>query len=393
MSLPYSEVTRRLSGPGSDVWQIHDEAVARQQAGDDIILLSVGDPDFPTPDYIAEHTVAQINRGRTHYSPPGGEPALLAAIAELETRITGKRFAPEQFVVFPGATASLYAVFASIANAGDEVIVPEPMYAGYRGLFDAIGISDVAVPLSLPDFELDATKIFDAVTSRTRAVLVNTPGNPCGNLIPPETLAELAQGLREREIWLVCDEVYSLITFESPHMSLLRSTEDLRNVVVIDGLSKSHAMSGWRIGWAVAPSPLVEQLIRVANATLFGTCQFVQDGAAYALANDAPDVEKMRQEYLKRRDYAIERLDGIPELTHFKPRGGMFIMVDTSAVANDGADFARRLLDEAGISCIPGRGFGASAASYVRISLTHPVEILREVFDRIADVAAAMSRH
>jgi len=281
-------------------------------------------------------------------------------------------------------------VFASIADVGDEVIVPEPMYAGYRGLFDAIGISDVTVPLTFPDFELDVAKIFDAVTSRTRAVLVNTPGNPCGNLIPSEILAELAQGCKDRDIWLVCDEVYSLITFESPHISLLRCTEDLSNVVVIDGLSKSHAMSGWRIGWAVAPPPLVEQLIRVANASLFGTCQFVQDGAAYALANDAPDVEKMRQEYLKRRDYAIERLDGIAELGYFRPRGGMFIMVDTSAIANDGADFARRLLDEAGISCIPGRGFGRSAASYVRISLTHPVDVLRGVFDRIADVAAAM---
>jgi arginine:pyruvate transaminase len=232
--------------------------------------------------------------------------------------------------------------------------------------------------------------LFNQVTERTRAVLVNTPGNPCGNLIDPATLSELADGCRERNLWLVCDEVYSLITFESPHISLLRCTDDLSNIAVVDGLSKSHAMSGWRLGWVVAPPPLVEQLIRVANAALFGTSQFVQDGAAYALANDAPDVEKMRLEYQRRRDYVMQRLDQIPGLGYFKPAGGMFIMVDSSAIANDGADFARRLLDEAGISVIPGSGFGASTANYVRMSLTHPISVLTDVFDRIETVVAGM---
>lgn len=392
MSLFYSDMTRRLSRPGSDVWEVHDEAVARQRAGDDIILLSVGDPDFHTPEYISRYTVEQINRGRTHYSPPAGEPELRATIARLESDITGKNFSAEQFVVFPGATATLYSVFASIANPGDEVIVPEPMYAGYRGLFDALGIVDITVPMSLPDFELDVAAIFAAVSDKTRAVLVNTPGNPCGNLIPQESLAALARGCRERDLWLVCDEVYSMITFETPHFSLLRAADDLSNVIVIDGLSKSHAMSGWRLGWAVAPPDLITQLIRISGATLFGTSQFIQDGAAYALANDAPDVEKMRVEYQRRRDYAAERLDAIVELDYFKPRGGMFVMVDSSRIANDGADFARRLLDEAGVSVVPGRGFGASAACYVRISLTHPVPLLEEVFDRIARVAARMQR-
>lgn len=390
MALFYSDMTRRLSQPGSDVWGIHDEAVERQQQGEDIILLSVGDPDFATPDYITQHTVEQINTGRTHYSPPAGEPVLRKAIADLETASTGRVFTPEQFVVFPGATASLYAVFSCITNPGDEIIVPEPMYAGYRGLLDALGIHDINVTLTAPDFQLNPAALFDQVTERTRAILINTPGNPCGNLIGAETLKQLADGARERDLWLVCDEVYSLITFESPHTSLLRCTEDLSNVVVIDGLSKSHAMSGWRLGWAVAPPALVEQLIRIANAALFGTSQFVQDGAAFALANDAPDVEKMRLEYQRRRDYAMQRLDEIPGLAYFKPDGGMFIMVDSSAIANDGADFARALLDDAGISVIPGSGFGASTATYVRMSLTHPIAVLTDVFDRIAKVAARM---
>jgi arginine:pyruvate transaminase len=387
VSLHYSKLTERLDSPAGSVWDIHDEAVVRQRAGEDIILLSVGDPDFPTPAYITEHTVAAINRGRTHYSPPAGEFNLREAIAGLETRITGKPFSPEQFVIFPGASAALYAVFCSVLDPGDEIIVPEPMYAAYTAMFAAIGASIVPIALKPPAFELNVDEVFAAVTEKTRAVLVNTPGNPCGNLIEAATLTALAEGCRTRNLWLVSDEVYSLITFDAPHWSLLRYGGDQSNLVVIDGLSKSHAMSGWRIGWAAAPPDLVTQLIRFSSAALFGVSQFVQDGAAYALANDTEDVEAMRQEYQRRRDYAAKRLDGIANLDYYRPRGGMFIMVDAGKLCNEGEIFARQLLDEAGLSTIPGRGFGPSAATYVRMSLTHPIEVLEEVFDRMARVA------
>ncbi len=387
MGLHFSRSAERLDTPVGSIWDIHDEAVVRQRAGEDIILLSVGDPDFPTPAYITEHTVAAINRGRTHYSPAAGEFNLREAIAALETRITGEPFQPEQFVIFPGASAALYAVFCSVLDPGDEVIVPEPMYAAYTAMFAAIGATIVPIALKPPAFELSVDEVFAAVTSKTRAVLVNTPGNPCGNLIGEDTLRALAAGCRARDLWLVSDEVYSLITFDAPHWSLLRYDGDHSNLVVIDGLSKSHAMSGWRIGWAYAPPDLVAQLIRFSSAALFGVSQFVQDGAAYALANDTEDVEAMRQEYQRRRDYAATRLDGITNLDYYRPRGGMFMMVDAGKLCNEGEIFARQLLDEAGLSTIPGRGFGPSAATYVRVSLTHPIEVLEEVFDRMAKIA------
>ena len=291
-------------------------------------------------------------------------------------------------MIFPGASAALYAVFASITDPGDEVIVSEPMYAGYRGLFDALGVKVVYVPLAPPGFELHIDAVFNAVTERTRAILVNTPGNPCGNLIEEPELRALAAGCRERNLWLVSDEVYSLITFDAPHWSLLRYDGDTSNLIIIDGLSKSHAMSGWRIGWAAAPPELAVQLALFSSAALFGVCQFVQDGAAFALANDTADVEAMKTEYQRRRDYAAERLDAIDALSYYRPRGGMFMMVDGGRFCNDGAVFARQLLDEAGLSLIPGQGFGPSAARYVRLSLTHPIAVLEEVFDRMARVVA-----
>ena len=224
------------------------------------------------------------------------------------------------------------------------------------------------------------------VQPNTRAVLVNTPGNPCGNLIGPDTLGRLARECRKRNLWLICDEVYSLITFDAPHVSMLKCTEDLSNVVVIDGLSKSHAMTGWRIGWTVADPPMTEALINMSGAAFFGVCQFVQDGAAFALANDAEEVELMRRSYLKRRDYVVGRVKKIKKLDCFVPPAGMFVMLNGSAVANSGDAFAQLLLDDAGISTIPGSGFGASANDYVRLSLTVPQEDLARAFDRIENL-------
>ena len=379
----FSRMSNRLTMPASDVWRVHAKALERQSRGDDILLLSVGDPDFDTPQYISDYVVQQIQAGRTHYSPAAGEQSLRQAIAKLETEGTGKTFRPDQVVIFPGATAALYAVFECILNEGDGVVVPEPMYVGYQGVFDAIGADIQTVPLAPPSFELDVQTIIDRVAPNTKAVLVNTPGNPCGNIIETAKLAALADACRERGLWLICDEVYSLITFDEPHVSMLKSTDEFSNIIVIDGLSKSHAMSGWRVGWVIAEAPMVEALTRLSSAALFGVCQFVQDGATFALANDAEDVEAMRSRYEARRDYAVERLDAIRGLRYYKPKAGMFIMIDVSGVANDGASFSERLLAEAGISTVAGNGFGPTAQNYVRMSLTLGREGLMDAFDRI----------
>ena len=383
MSLSFSQVTARLAAPTAAVWDVHDQAMARRARGEDIIVLSVGDPDFATPEYITHHTVNQIRRGRTHYSAAAGELVLRQAIAELETRLGGRQFTSDQFVVFPGATAALFGVFACLVDPGGEVVIPEPMYAAYRPLMDALGVVVQSVPLRGADFELDVDDVLAAVTGRTRAVLVNTPGNPCGNIIPGETLRVLARECLARDLWLVCDEVYSLVTFDAPHESLLRAADELANVVVVDGLSKSHAMSGWRVGWAAAAADVVETLVRFSGAAFFGCCQFVQDGAAYALMHDAPDVAAMRDEYRRRRDYAMSRLDAIDVLDYCRPKSGMFLMIDTSRVSRDGGEFARRLLAEAEVSTLPGAAFGARTAGYVRASLTQPVGVLEEAFHRI----------
>ena len=395
--LPFSRITGLLATPHNDVWRIHYEALKRIERGEEITLLSVGDPDFDTPEAITQHLVERINAGRTHYSPPAGERVLREALAELETATarrqstarlhssTGRHFSPEQFTIFPGATSALYALLICMLDPGDEIVIPDPMYLGYQGILTAVQANPVPVALDLSqDARLDVGHIEAALTPRTKVVLINTPGNPCGNIIPPQTLKQLAKVCRERNIWLICDEVYSLITFDTPHVSLLNCAEHLDNVVVVDGLSKSHAMSGWRVGWVVADTPLSSALERFSTASLFGCSQFIQDGAAFALKTDVEHVEEMRVEYQKRRDYMIERLAGFEKLGYIRPAGGMFIMVDASQITADGAAFAEHLLAKAGISSIPGGGLGAATQSYVRLGLTQNVDELSRAMDRLA---------
>ena len=381
----FSRMTERLSAPDGDVWKTHYDAEARKAAGEDIVLLSVGDPDFSTPPEIVNNVVKHIVSGRTHYSPAAGEPALREAIAELESQSTGRPFEPQQFVIFPGATAAVHAVLTCILNPGDELLIPEPMYIGYRGIIDAVGAQVNTVSLAPQDFSLDLRALEQAVTARTRAVLVNTPGNPCGNIIPPEQLSELASFTRERGIWLICDEVYSLITFDAPHVSLLKCTDDYSNIAVVDGLSKSHAMTGWRIGWVVADPPLATALTNYSGAAFFGCSQFVQDAAAEALRTDASHVDAMREAYRSRRDLIIERFAPVNDIRVVRPQAGMFVMLDVSAITEDSTAFAEVLLDTAGVSVLPGAAFGETARSMVRIGLTLPEPELDAAATRIID--------
>jgi arginine:pyruvate transaminase len=222
-----------------------------------------------------------------------------------------------------------------------------------------------------------------AIGEGTQMVFLNTPGNPAGNILPQDTLRGLANYCRERDIWLVCDEVYSMFTYEGIHCSARASVDRLDNLVMIDGLSKSHAMSGWRMGWAVAPPALIDHLGAYATATLFGSPQFIQDASAFALENDQAYVANMRKEYRERRDYVLGKLDKLKGLGCVRPRAGMFIMCDVSGTGLDGRTFARELLEQQRVSVVPGDAFGPSAADFVRIGLAQNRPVLKKACKRI----------
>lgn len=346
--------------------------------------MSVGDPDLPTIERIIEHAVTRLYRGRTHYSPGMGEPALREKIAEIEVAASGKPTTPNEVIIFPGATNALFTVLSCLLDDESEVIITEPAYVGYHGILSAIGAAVVPVRTnSETGFSLDVSAIKAAATPQTRVLLINTPGNPSGHVIEHEALNEICAWAHENNIWVVCDEVYSMLTFEKPFCSARRAADRLDNVIIVDGLSKSHAMTGWRLGWVVAPESVIPSLLAFTSATVFGCSQFIQDAAAFALENDTEYIESIRQEYQSRRDYAMARIDAIEGLSCHQPEAGMFAMVDVSDICEDGGQFARSLLDGAGVSVLPGEGFGQQTRQYVRVSLTHGIETLEPAFDRI----------
>jgi arginine:pyruvate transaminase len=309
----------------------------------------------------------------------------------METRTSDHPCTVEEVAVFPGATNAIYSVMNCLLNPGDEIIIPDPMYVAYPQIISAIDARLVSVPLLVADnFALDLEAIKNAVTDATRVVFVNTPGNPSGAIIPAEQLTELASFCRERNIWLVCDEVYSMFTYEGRHRSLRACAEHLDNVVMIDGLSKSHAMSGWRMGWVVAPPGLIDCLAAHAGASLFGCPQFIQEASAFALENDQVYVDEMRLEYRNRRDLVLKRLGKLPGLVCHRPRAGMFIMCEVGETGMSGREFASRLLDAEKVSVVPGDAFGDSAAHCIRIGLAQPPHILKRACKRIKHFIEAL---
>ena len=380
----FSPVTARLDDSGNDAWAVHDDALDLKRRGEDVILLSIGDPDFRTPEPIVDNAVSHLRVGRTHYSPALGELNLRRAVADYETRVSPHRCRVDEVAIFPGATSAIYSVLSCLLDAGDDVVVVDPMYVGYDPILRALDVNAVVVAARPENHFLpDLGELCDAVTPHTRAMFINTPSNPTGAIIDQGFLRRLAVFCQQREIWLVCDEIYSMFTYDRPHVSLRTSAASLDWLVVIDGLSKSHAMSGWRIGWAVGPDDLVTHLARFNTMSMFGCPQFIQDAAAFALNNDEYYVKEMRDVYQVRRDRVCERLDAIEGLSYHKPESGMFVMIDVRGFEQDDKVFARKFLDAERVSVLPGAAFGNCTRGHVRFSLVQPLSVLMAGCDRL----------
>lgn len=380
----FSQLTSLLDAGDSDAWAVHDEALELKRRGEDVIMLSIGDPDFRTPDPIIDNAVSHMRVGRTHYSPALGELNLRRAVADYESRVSPHRCQVEEVAIFPGVTSAIYSVMSCLLDPGDGAVIVDPMYVGYEPIMRALQV-DMQIVYAransgfVPSFE----EITSAVTTSTRVIFINTPANPTGAIMDQTLLAKLAKWCQQNKIWLVCDEIYSMLTYRRPHVSLRTAAESLDRLVVIDGLSKSHAMSGWRMGWAVGQKDLIHHLGNFSAMSIFGCPQFIQDAATFALNNDEYYVKDMRDRYELRRDKVCERLDQIPSISYHKPESGMFIMIDVSKVEADDRVFSKKLLDAECVSVLPGIAFGDSTKGHVRFSLVQPMSVLMEGCNRL----------
>lgn len=387
----YSSLTRRIAGEGSDAWMVHDLAVERRARGDDIILLSIGDPDFDTPAPIRAAAIDALNRGRTHYSPIGGEPELRNAIAARVSHELGATIDPSCVTVFPGAQAALFGVSQCLFEPGDEVITAEPTYVTYEAVLGAPGARMVQVSLRPENrFHLDPDQLARTITPKTRGIILNFPHNPTGACLTMAEATAVADLCRKHDLWLLSDEVYGALTFGAPLVSPLALPGMIERGVLIGSLSKSHAMTGWRCGWAVTPPALAGHLANLARAMYFGIAQFVQDGAAHAVASSGADLERIRTSYERRAHVVVDGLAAVPGIAARMPEAGMYVFADVRGTGLDGKQFARGLLDAEGVSVTPGEGFGPSGAGHVRITLGTGEERLLEACRRIGRFAATL---
>ncbi|GAB3103000.1 pyridoxal phosphate-dependent aminotransferase [Aestuariicella hydrocarbonica] len=382
--MQYSRFTQKIAGDGAEAWDIHTRAVAMADAGADVILLSMGDPDFDTPPAIVEAAVTSLREGHTHYTGFTGEPALLKVIAAQHAEATGCDVTEENVVVLSGAQCALFCAMHCIVDAGDEVIVPEPAYVTYEAVVRATGAEMVGVPM-LPEqhFRVSADTIRSAVTDKTRAILLNTPHNPTGAVISPQELQAIADIAIEHDLWVVSDEVYASLTYDQPHHSISGLAGMQERTIVINSVSKSHAMTGWRVGWTIGPKELSGHLANMSTCMLYGCPTFSQHAVVTALTAELDELDIMKQKYRARRDLVYRQLSQVPDLHCHLPEGGMFIMVDIRHSGCTAEEFATQLLDDYGVSVLAGDAFGASAAGHIRLGLIAELPVLEDACQRI----------
>jgi arginine:pyruvate transaminase len=387
----YSPFTDRIAGQGVAAWDIHHAAVKAQREGQDVIVLSVGDPDFATPEFITDAAVQALRAGDTHYCEIAGRPALREAIAQRYGRLWQRPLAFEQVCTAVGAQNALFAASLCLFKPGDEVLVLEPMYVTYEATLQASGATLVRVPCPADGgFRLDAQALAAALSPRTRGIFLANPNNPTGVVLNAEELSVLAQLAVAHDLWIIEDQVYESLAYEMPHRSLAALPGMAERCVVVGSLSKSHAMTGWRVGWVIAEPVLIGHIETLMLCMTYGLPGFVQKAALAALAAHDEVSAQMRDVYRQRRDRVVASLSQCPRLAVLTPDAGMFVLVDVRGTGLGSLDFAWRLFRETGVAVLDAAAFGAPAAGFVRLSFTLAEAQLAEACERIRRFVEAL---
>ena len=388
----YASITDRIAGLGSDKWEVHYRARERISQGEDIIMLSIGEPDFPAPPAVMEKAIDSLRAGRATYSDGRGEDNILSAIAEIYSTRAGREVSASQIIFMPGTQSALFVAITALAELGDEVIVPDPYYVTYDGIIASGGAAQIAA-LTSPDngFHLTPDQLEAAITPKSRVLLLNSPSNPTGAVLTKREIAAIGEVCRAHDLWIVADEVYAALVYGNNTFASAFDDPDLAGrTVVTSSLSKSHAMTGYRAGWIVAPEDFCTCALPLAEAMLFGCQPFIQDAAAFALTNRFDETEAMRRAFEARGQRTVDSLNATGKIRCSMPEGGMFIFADVRETGLDGQAFAGRLLDDEDVAVMPGEVFGIAGAGHIRIGLTVADEALDQAISRIVRFAATL---
>jgi aspartate/methionine/tyrosine aminotransferase len=382
-----SELTlaERMSRLGTETaFEVLVRARALERQGKDIVHLEIGEPDFDTPANIVEAAVDALHKGWTHYGPSAGLPDLRQAIADEVSATRGVSVSPDEVVVVPGGKPIIFFSILALADPGDEVIYPNPGFPIYESMINFVGAH--AVPIRLReelDFRLDVNELADLINDRTKLIIINSPQNPTGGMLTEGDIRDIAAVIGDRDIMVLSDEIYSRLIFEGKHHSIMSLDGWKDRTILLDGFSKTYAMTGWRMGYGVMRADLAQHVSRLMTNSNSCTASFTQVAGVEAIRGDQSSVDAMCVEFKRRRDYFAERVNKIKGFSCKVPHGAFYMFPNITGTGWPSKKLADALLDQAGVAALSGTAFGAYGEGYLRFSIANSIENISKALDRV----------
>jgi aspartate/methionine/tyrosine aminotransferase len=369
-------------------FEVMARARALEATGRSVIHLEIGEPDFDTPGPVTEAAKVALDEGWTHYGPPQGLPEFREVVAGYVSRTRGIEVGPQHVCIVPGAKPMIFFPMLALLEAGDEVMYPDPAFPIYRSMIAFLDAKPVPIPLREERcFSLDLDFVKDRITDRTKLIILNSPENPTGGIIPERDIRSLAEIVRERDVMILSDEIYARICYDGEAFSIASVPGMLEKTILMDGFSKSYAMTGWRLGYGVMPEWLVGPTNKLMANSNTCAASFVQRAGITGLNGPQTEVENMVREFRRRRDMFCPALNKIPGFRCPMPSGAFYAFVNVEGTGRTSKEMEDLLLEEAGVACLDGGAFGEYGEGYLRFSYANSFENLQEALSRIRRVA------
>ncbi len=392
--MEYKTAKRMESLPFSEIRAVMEKATKMQQAGENVIHLEIGRPDFDTPKKIKEAAYESLKAGHVFYTSNYGIPALRKEIAKWETEHHGVQYDADEVLVTVGVGEATYASMAAFLEDGDEVLVPNPVWLNYIHVPSSLGAVPVTYNLKEENnYQIDMEELESKITDKTKMIVIVNPSNPTGGVLSRETLEKLSQLAIKNDLLVVADEIYSQLVYDdTKHVSIASLPGMKERTITLGGFSKAYSMTGWRLGYMCAPRGIIAACVRVHQYTITCASSFVQEAAVTALRDCADDVEAMRQEYQRRKDYAVKALNEIDGISCNDPQGAFYIFVNVKSLGMSSMEVAEYFLEEAKVAMVPGSAFGSEGEGYLRLSYACSYEDLQEAIRRIKDAVEKLKK-
>jgi aspartate aminotransferase len=379
------QLARRMSRLGTETaFEVLNKARALERQGKSIIHLEIGEPDFDTPANVIEAGVDALHKGWTHYGPSAGLPELRQTIAEYVSRTRGVKVAPEEVVVVPGGKPIIFFTILALIDEGDEAIYPNPGFPIYESMINYVGGKAIPIPLREDhDFSVDVNELAGLITDRTKLIILNSPHNPTGGIMPRRDVEQVAKLIGDRNILVMSDEIYSRLIFDGDHFSIMSIPGMQERTILLDGFSKTYAMTGWRMGYGVMRADLAAHITRLATNSVSCTASFTQIAGIEALRGDQSSVDHMCDEFKRRRDVMVAGLNKIKGFSCRMPHGAFYVFPNITKTGWKSKPLADALLEQAGVAALSGTAFGEYGEGYLRFSIANSMENLQQALEHV----------